>query len=98
MTTPKTPAWPGSSYGIGLEIADHAGTIVWSHSGGVAGYAAWMMMVPSDGFALVLLLDSDGGWVDLDAQAYKAFTGKTLAQTKRDAPQPADADAAVGDY
>jgi CubicO group peptidase (beta-lactamase class C family) len=98
MTKPRTKAWPGTSYALGIEVIDHAGTAEWTHDGGVAGFGAFMAMVPSAGFAYVILLNSESGFVDLEKDAYRAFTGSSLAEPTVEQPVDADLDEEVGVY
>lgn len=98
MTTPRVDGFPGARYGLGLEITDHGGVTTWSHSGGVAGFGSYMSIAPSEGFAYVMMIASDEAWVDLEKDAFHAFTGKTLADPAVEAPQPSDAADVKGDY
>jgi CubicO group peptidase (beta-lactamase class C family) len=98
MTTPRISGFPGTKYGLGMEITDHAGITTWSHSGGVAGFGSYMSIAPSEGFAYVMMIASDEGWVELEADAFQAFTGKTLAPPATPAPQPTDAADTKADY
>lgn len=98
MSKARTRAWPGTSYGLGLEVADHGGIITWSHSGGVAGFGSNLVMVPSEGFAIVTLLNGESGFPQLEGDALAAFAAKTLAEPAVEAPQPKDSDDAIGIY
>lgn len=98
MSKPRTRAWPGTSYGLGLEVTDHGGVVTWSHSGGVAGFGSNLVMVPSEGFAIVTLFNGETGFPRLDEAALAAFTGKRLAEPAVEAPQPNDAADAIGTY
>jgi CubicO group peptidase (beta-lactamase class C family) len=98
MTTPRIDAFPGSKYGLGLEISDHGGITTWSHSGGVAGFGAYMSIAPSEGFAYVMMIGSDEAWVDLEKAAFEKFTGKPFADPPLESPRPTDAADAKGDY
>lgn len=98
MSKARTRAWPGTSYGLGLEIADHGGVVTWSHSGGVAGFGSNLVMVPSEGFAIVTLFNGETGFPRLEDDALAAFAGKRLAEPAVEAPQPSDAGDAVGTY
>ncbi len=48
-----------SLYGLGLHIKDRKGTIVYSHSGGVPGFASSWLMVPEENFGMIILTNTD---------------------------------------
>ncbi len=98
MTKARTPAFPGSSYGLGLEIAERGGLVTWSHSGGVSGYGANLVMVPSKGFAIVTLLNGETGFPELESDALQAFAGSPLPRAEPAPPSANEEEEIVGTY
>lgn len=98
MTTARTPAWTGRSFGIGLAITEHEGVTQYSHSGSVGGYLANLDMFPSEGFAVVTLVNGDEDVPDVTNEAFAAFIGKELSGPKLESPRPPDRAEHVGTY
>lgn len=80
LTTPRTPtSWGASrSYGLGLIVDDLDGTPMWSHTGSVAGFLSELTVVPTRGFAIAILVNTDGYFPYVTDQAVERFTGSPL--------------------
>lgn len=80
MTTQRTPTEdPSQGYALGMFVADMGGTAVWSHPGDNTGYQSDLTIVPSRGFASVILLNSDeSGPPTTYTSAVQTFTGAPL--------------------
>lgn len=80
LTTPRTPtSWGASrSYGLGLIVDDLDGAPVWSHSGSVAGFLSELTVVPTRGFAIAILVNTDDYFPYVLEEAVSKFTGAPL--------------------
>lgn len=85
MTTGHTPTgWGGRQYGYGMIVDDLSGTMMWSHSGSVGGFLCELSMVPSRGFALAIMVNTDDYFPYVIDDAVKRFTGKALPYSSYD--------------
>jgi CubicO group peptidase (beta-lactamase class C family) len=57
MHRPALAQTPG--FGLGFEIEELWGTPTWGHSGGAAGVATWLLLVPAHDIAIVVLTNAD---------------------------------------
>lgn len=64
----------GASFGIGWSVGDASGHRTVSHNGGTLGQAAFLVVLPDDGFALCLLTNGPTGAVVWQAVAEHVFT------------------------
>lgn len=68
VTLPHASTY-GDTYGYANFRDMHGGREVYNHGGGRAGFGALFWVVPSEGFAVVMLGNDDGGSVDLQPAA-----------------------------
>jgi CubicO group peptidase (beta-lactamase class C family) len=71
-------SWPGRKYGHGILIDDLGDTTLWSHSGSVGGFLCELNMVPERGFAVAIMVNTDGYFPYVIDEAVQRFTGKPL--------------------
>ena len=84
-----------SLYGLGLFIRDRNGKLVYSHGGGVPGFASSWMFVPEENLGIVVLTNTDynlfsdnlqneimDAFLDLPYQGYSDKSIKMLSQYK----------------
>jgi CubicO group peptidase (beta-lactamase class C family) len=80
MTRVRTrTTWGSTRFGLGVMIDElDGGTSVWGHSGSVGGFLSSFDVIPSRGFAIAVVVNSDAHipWL-LDSAAH-AFTGTPL--------------------
>lgn len=100
LTTQRTPTEdPAQGYGLGMFVANLGGTAVWTHPGDNSGYQSDLTIVPSRGFASVLLLNSDeSGPPAAYTDAVRTFTGTPLPAATSAPYEPASVDEHVGTY
>jgi CubicO group peptidase (beta-lactamase class C family) len=100
MTTGHTPTtWGGRMYGYGMIVDALGDTSMWSHSGSVGGFLCELSMVPSRGFALAIMVNTDGYFPSVIDEAVQRFTGKSLPYgSYDDSFQDADMPQHVGTY
>jgi len=61
------------TYGMGWGISDYTGLIVIDHSGMVAGFTAYIAMVPSKQLGIVILSNMDNRMTSIVDIKFKAF-------------------------
>lgn len=97
MTTPRGDAGGGAGYGLGLEVTKRGDFVTVAHSGGAPGFGSYVVMVPSERFAVAMLFNGDG-FVDIADAAFEKVTGHQLGDAAVTPASPADKAAAVGTY
>ena len=100
MTTERTATgWSGEGYGLGLFIEHYEGGVTaWTHSGSVGGFLSEFFVVPSAGFAVVTLVNSNNDLPYLRDDGYQSFVGKTLVPIYGQAPKASDLAEQAGTY
>ena len=90
-----------SHYGYGWQISKYQGRDVQEHGGGIFGFRAYVVRVPSDGVYVAVLSNMAAAEPDTDLLARKAAAiaiGKPLANPAAVALTPEQQDAYVGRY
>jgi CubicO group peptidase (beta-lactamase class C family) len=64
------------SYGLGWIIQDYRGRLIYSHTGGLPGFRARIVLVPAAGWGMALLMNADAG--DDRASMHLAVTNQLL--------------------
>jgi CubicO group peptidase (beta-lactamase class C family) len=66
-----------SLYGLGLEIKDRNGKMVYSHTGGVDGFFSSLMFVPEENLGIVVMTNNDQNnfYISLSSEIRDAFLG-----------------------
>lgn len=64
-------------YGLGLEVSDRAGKVVYSHEGGVDGFVSSVMFIPEENVGIVIVTNTDQNnfYQDLTNEIRDAFLG-----------------------
>jgi len=93
MDTRYKQATHFSLSGLGLNIMDRKGVVVYSHSGGVPGFASSFLLVPEENFGITILTNTDYNLLCsgleneiLDALLdlpYQGYSDKSLAMLKQ---------------
>ncbi len=92
-------AFGGSSYGLGTIIDDLSGTQSFRHSGSVGGFLSEFQVLPSRGFAVAVLVNSDRYLPEIAESAYQTFVGEPMPYSSTDASyDPADVPDHLGTY
>ncbi len=100
MTTPEGAAQP-QRYGYGIGVGSLRGQPLFSHGGGIHGFVSMLTYLPRTQTTVVILRNSDGPGLPMDAVARKlaAFAiGEPFADPQPVAVTPAELAAAEGVY
>ena len=90
-----------TTYGYGWRISRHEGREVQEHGGGIFGFRAYVVRIPSDGVYVAVLSNVAAAEPDIDLLARKAAAvaiGKPLVNPAAVALTPEQQDAYVGRY
>jgi CubicO group peptidase (beta-lactamase class C family) len=90
-----------TTYGYGWQISRYGGRDVQEHGGGIFGFRAYVVRVPSDGVYVAVLSNMAAAEPDIDLLARKAAAiaiGKPLVNPAAVALTPEQQDAYVGRY
>lgn len=96
LATPRTPTTWGGQYGLGLEVMETSPRIV-THSGSTLGYQSDWLIIPERGFAIVVLINANGGYYpqDLTWNAVERYVPDLAFPAP---PQAGTIDECVGSY
>jgi CubicO group peptidase (beta-lactamase class C family) len=90
-STQATPTdVPGTSYGYGMELETYKGYDVLTHGGSTRGYSAMLWLVPSEGFGVAVVVNSQHGGTLAAWRATDVFLGLPEENPPRAALRPID--------
>ncbi len=102
MTTPaKLPSGEATKAGYGLQVSDEDGTRIVEHGGGLPGFNSYVLMIPGQRLAVIVLVNTFGREPSLQALTYRIAMkalGKPVEERKVVSLDPAMLDEYVGTY
>jgi CubicO group peptidase (beta-lactamase class C family) len=79
-------SFPGSEYGLGLEVVEIAGSPAWGHTGGIAGYRSAAFHFPDTGVTVAVITNT----VERDADPLDLIAALAAAVASDGAPPDLD--------